>query len=181
VVAAGETCDSWAGVASIFYVTIVGSKQGKIHGDVTSKGKEGKIRGVDFSYEADVLASAAGQAGGQLHRGPVMLTKAWDSTTPQLLQAFVENETLTSVLFEFWRPTASGAEALYQTVELDQAVIVRIHWHLRKEDSARAAGSRGGTSDPGTNELEDLAFSFKTMHVQNVQKQKAAADSWVLV
>jgi type VI secretion system secreted protein Hcp len=178
--AGGETCDSWAGVASIFYVTIVGSKQGKIHGDVTLKGKEGKIGGLDFSYEAEVLASAGGQAGGQLHRGPVQLTKAWDSTTPKLLQAFVENETLTSVLFEFWRPTASGAEALYQTIELDDAVIARIHWHLRKEDSARAAGGRGGTPDHGANELEDIAFSFKTMHVQNVQKQTAAADSWVL-
>jgi type VI secretion system secreted protein Hcp len=171
-------------VPSIFYVTIVASKQGKIHGDVTEKGKQGKIRGLDFSYEAEVLASAGGQAGGQLHRGPVVLTKAWDSTTPKLLQAFAQNETLTSVLFEFWRTSASGVEALYHTIELDNAVIARLLWHLRKEAPARPAERvRGELRTPEQqepNEVEDVAFSFQTMHVQNVDAQTAAADSWVL-
>jgi type VI secretion system secreted protein Hcp len=171
-------------VASIFYVTIVASKQGQIYGDVTQKGKQGKIRGIDFSYEAEVLASA-GQVGGQLHRGPVVLTKAWDSTTPKLLQAFAQNETLTSVLFEFWKTSASGAETLYHTVELDDAVIAKIFWHLPDESSPRPVrqvrGAAIGTpAEHGPNELEDIAFSFKTMHVQNVGAQTAAADSWAL-
>jgi len=169
-------------VASLFYVTIVGSNQGQIHGDVTQKGQGGKIRGLDFSYEAEVLASA-GQAGGQLHRGPVRLTKAWDSATPKLLQAFAENEQLTSVLFEFWKPTPSGAEILYQTVELNYAVISRLHWHLAEGAPAAVPAGvppRARVLEHTANELEDISFSFTTMHVQNVTAGLAAADSWPL-
>ena len=168
---------------SIFYVTIVGSKQGKIQGDVTIKGREDKIQGLDFWYEAEVLGSA-GQAGGQLHRGPVVLTKAWDSATPKLLQAFAENETLNTVLFEFWKPTASGAEVMYQTVELDDAVISRLHWHLAEGASAKAPGTSADahrrTSEQHPAELEDISFSFQTMQVHNNIKGTAAADSWAL-
>jgi type VI secretion system Hcp family effector len=163
----------------MFYVTIVASKQGKIQGDVTEKGREGKIRGLDFSYEAEVLA-----AGGQLHRGPVVLTKAWDSTTPKLLQAFTENETLTSVLFEFWKQTATGLETVYQTVELDDAVVASLHWRLA-EGVAHSAGAVPGarvaaSEEHRANEIEDVAFFFKTMHVQNVTAKTAASDSWAL-
>jgi type VI secretion system secreted protein Hcp len=174
-------------VASHFYVTIVASKQGQLQGEVTEPGKRGKIRGLDFSYQADVLASA-GQVGGQLHRGPVVLTKAWDSTTPKLFQAFAQNETLTSVLFEFWRTVSSGAEVLYQTVELDEAVIASLHWYLAEGASAQKTGTTPGTAGPvprpaaehGANELEDIAFSFTTMHVSNVEAGTAAADGWAL-
>jgi type VI secretion system secreted protein Hcp len=183
VATAQESYDSSAGVASIFYVTIVASKQGTIHGDVMEKGREGKIRGLDFSYEAEVLASA-GQVGGQLHRRPVVLTKAWDSSTPKLLQAFAENEKLNSVLFEFWTAQPTGEEIVYQTVELDDAVIAKVRWYLAEGASIHPAGTipallAGPSTQHGRSELEDIAFSFTTMHVQNV-KGTAAADSWAL-
>ncbi len=174
-------------MASTFYVTIEASKQGAItvQEPAPHHWQEGKIRGLDFAYEAEVTASA-GQIGGQIHRGPVRLTKAWDSATPQLLQAFSENEVLTTVLFEFFEQSASGAESLHHTIELDEAVIAHLHWYVVGGQSAHpAGGTTPGTPVPaptrghGPNELEDVTFSFKTMHVEHEQAHTAAADSWV--
>jgi len=62
-----------------FYVTIESTKQGKLQGESTRKGQEGKLTGIGgFSYEVTSPRDAAsGLATGKRQHTPVTFTKEW--------------------------------------------------------------------------------------------------------
>jgi type VI secretion system secreted protein Hcp len=160
-------------VAGAFYVTIVGTKQGKLETSETgSKPHAGKIHGLDFSYHAtrEHGPVRSGSAGSRTH-GPVVMTKAWDSTTPLLFMAFVHNEKLSSVLFEFVSIGSDGTETIFHTIELEDALVSGVSWYLADEEDRR--GDRL--------ELEDVSFTFNQIRVENVAGGTVAADSWLTI
>jgi len=56
---------------------------------------------------------------------PIVITKRWDSASPQLFQALVSNQPLKSVLV-FVRTRADGQEAVYYKITLQDALVVGI-------------------------------------------------------
>jgi len=164
-------CNSRALVAAQFYVTIEGTKQGVFKAAATGgpvqKWSSGKIHGLDFHYEASRDGARSGSAARRAH-GPVILTKAWDATTPLIFAAFVTNEALKSVLFEFLTVTHEGVESVYQTIELKDAWVSNLSWYLAEEHD------RGGDRL----ELEDVSFGFGQIRVENLPGHTEAADSW---
>jgi type VI secretion system secreted protein Hcp len=158
-------------MAAAFYVTIEGTKQGVFKASAKTgpaqKWSSGKIQGLDFHYEASRDGARSGSAGKRMH-GPVVLTKAWDAATPLIFTAFVTNEALKSVLFEFLTVSHEGVESVYQTIELKDAWVSHVNWYLAEEHDR--VGDRL--------ELEDVSFGFNQIRVENLPGQTEAADSW---
>jgi type VI secretion system secreted protein Hcp len=109
-------------MAHNFYITIQAQKQGPIKGDVTLKGHEGAILGLALSHEiVSPRDPQSGQPTGKRMHKPMKITTPWGSATPKLLNCIYNNENLTSVHMSFLRPTATGAEAQFMTIDLTNA------------------------------------------------------------
>src|ERR1051326_3029705 len=122
-----------------FYVTIQGSKQGTFKGGADGVGKTKKnarIPGIRFFFETiSPRDLATGQASGKRQHKPILITKEWDAASPQLFSALVNNEILKSVLFEFVKTNAQGAEFVYHTVKLTNASVSDIKAYLDLTDT----------------------------------------------
>jgi len=157
----------WAATASAayeFYVTIEGVKQGKFKGDSRAKAHPGTIAGLGFMYEVKSPRDAAtGMATGRRQHEPIVITKRWDSASPQLFQALVSNEALKSVLLEFVRSTPDGREEVYYTIQLQDAMVVGIKQY---------------TDASAARELEDISFSFQRIFVEDKVGKAASMDAW---
>ncbi len=109
-----------------FFVTVTGAKQGDFKGESTQKSHEGKIQGVAFSY--GVLSPRDGTSGlptGKRQHQPVVFSKEWGASSPQFYQAIYTNESLPTVLFEFFVANISGAQVLQPHGEADERIDLR--------------------------------------------------------
>lgn len=128
------------------YLTAQGHEQGTIKGDVTAKGREGAIALTTLAHElVSPRDPASGLPTGRLQHKPIVISKVIDQTSPLFLAALVNNETLTSVRIEYWRPEAE-ASAPYFIVVLTNAGV---------SDIAFAA------SADGQSESEQIAFVYQ--------------------
>ncbi|GAC1456109.1 MAG: hypothetical protein PVSMB1_05710 [Gemmatimonadaceae bacterium] len=82
-------------MGSEFYVTIEGTKQGKLKGEsIRDKWKE-HIPGIGFSYDVKSPRDlASGQASGKRQHGALSFVKEWGPSSPQLFQAATTSEVL---------------------------------------------------------------------------------------
>jgi type VI secretion system secreted protein Hcp len=128
------------------YLTAQGQQQGALKGDVTAKGREGSVALTTLAHElTSPRDPASGLPTGKLQHKPIVIAKVVDQASPQLLQAMVNNENLTSVRIELWR---SGAEvaAPYFVMVLTNATISDIAF---------------ATSNDGQSESEQLSFTYQ--------------------
>jgi len=151
-------------MAMTAYLTLTGAKQGPIKGGVTVKGHEGAIAVAAVAYGiVSPRDPASGLPTGKRIHEPVTITKAIDPSTPQLLEALVTNETLTTAKIDFLQPAAgsAGALALALTITLTNAAIsaVRSDW-----------------SD--TPNSEQVQFVYQKIEVTWVPTGKTAVDQW---
>ncbi len=146
-----------------FYVTIEGTQQGKFKGDSKRRAHKDAITGLAFEYEVTSPRDAVtGQATGKRQHGPVIITKRWGASTPQLFKALITNEVLKSVLIEFIKTAASGEESVYQTIKLTDAAVVTIEQYANPEDR----------------ELEDVSFRFQKIEISNKDGNTSVIDDW---
>jgi type VI secretion system secreted protein Hcp len=147
-----------------FHVTIEGAKQGKFKGD--------KITGLGFSYEVQSPRDqATGQASGKRQHKPIVLTKEWGASTPQIFQALVTNEVLKSVLFEFFHTTTEGVEEVYHTVKLTNATISELR---------QRSGAVPQDDQKDLRNVEDVSFTFAKIEIENKPGKTAASDDWLV-
>jgi type VI secretion system secreted protein Hcp len=109
-----------------FYVTIVGAKQGRFHGDASPGPHDGWLIGL--AYDQPVAAKAtsgSGRTGGPMLQ-PVRFTRQWGAASPQLLQALATGEALSEVVFEFVRSTDEGEQQVFHRVTLHGARVVEL-------------------------------------------------------
>ena len=97
--------------ADMIFLELKANKSGQIKGDVTQKGREGTIACLSFQQ---VIS---------LRSGPetMVIRKRIDKSSPYLIQALSENQTL-EARFKFWRPQTKGAagvgsEEQFYTIE----------------------------------------------------------------
>jgi type VI secretion system secreted protein Hcp len=102
------------------FLKLVGTKQGPIKGPVTQPGKEDSINVISFSLEI------SGDATGRITPKPLIIVKSIDRTTPQLYQALVNHENLSTFNLAFYVKTSSGQEVLQFKIDLVNAVITSI-------------------------------------------------------
>ena len=106
------------------HMTLKGQTQGEIKGGCTQKGREGSI--LIFAFDHDIISPrdiASGLPTGKRQHKPVLVTKEVDKSSPLLYSALCNNETMTEVVFKFWKPSASGKEVQYYTIKLTNANI----------------------------------------------------------
>jgi type VI secretion system secreted protein Hcp len=166
-------------MADVFYVSIEGVKQGKFKGDARDK-----IQGLAFHYEVTSPRDAAtGQASGQRQHSPVTMVKEWGPSSPQLFKAAVTNEVLKTVFFEFVQTNEIGEEYIAHTVKLTNASVASLKQDVK--GMVGATGTQDSAAHPSSHDrlahlqdLEEVAFTFQQIDIENVTGKTVATDDW---
>lgn len=153
----------------IAYITITSSKNGVLNSGATTKGHEGKIECLGFTYGVKSPRDiSSGMATGKRVEMPVTIVKHWDRTSALLLQSIYTNETLKSVVIDFYKKSATGEAALYQTIQLTNAAISQVSQY-------------GGLSSPqqmlpGNPPYEEITFTFQKIQVSSKEANTTVGD-----
>jgi len=102
-----------------------------------------------------------GQASGKRKHSPIVITKEWGAASPQLFEALTANDLFGTVLVEFVETRRTGAEEVYQTISLTNAIVSGMRMLLAEPPPGEPAENRA---------LEDVSFTF-----QREQTAKRAA------
>jgi type VI secretion system secreted protein Hcp len=157
-------------MATKFFATVTGAKQGAFKGETTQKGREGKIQGVAFTY--GVLSPrdlTSGLPTGKRQHQPIVFTKEWGVSSPQFYTAIYTNENLPTVLFEFFVTNPAGVEVLNHTIKLTNASISAIRQTLPDNQPV-------GSHDP--RELQEISFTFQKIDIVSIDGGTEAVDDW---
>jgi type VI secretion system secreted protein Hcp len=159
----------------IGYVTIQGTKTGQFRGNSISEGNEGKIECIGFRYSVSVPHDTeSGKSNGKRQHSPLVIIKNIDYSTPQLLQAAYNNETLKTVVIEFYKKSSNGqSTTLSHKITLTNASISLISQY-------------GGTATPDNNSnqvnngnlVEEISFTFQNIVFENLVANTSAVDDW---
>lgn len=109
------------------YLRVTGETQGEIRGGVTQAGREDTIEVFGFSHEVvSPRDAASGLPTGKRQHKPFTIVTPLDKSTPLLFNALATNENLTEFRLEMWRPSRTGKEFQYYTIELVNASVASI-------------------------------------------------------
>jgi type VI secretion system secreted protein Hcp len=154
------------------YLTLKGQKQGDIKGSVTQKGRENSIQ-VQYLQSKIVSPrdAASGLPTGKRQHEPLVWRKTVDKSTPLLLSALVTNENITEAHFKFWKPSTTGAEQQYFTIDLTNANLASSN--LYHPDSYDSTAPSAGSSD-----LEEWSFTYQKIRWTFTDGGITAEDDW---
>ncbi len=157
------------------YLRLKGAKQGDIRGSVVQKGRQGRIAVIAASHGiVSPRDSVSGMATGKRMHKPLLITKELDKSTPLLLKALVDSETITSFTLDFFSPGTvgaggSGVEVNDFTITLQDAQIASVETTMpnnRQPDLAKLAT------------FEEIAFTYSTITWTWVDGAISAQDEW---
>lgn len=128
------------------FLKLTGTKQGKIKGGVTQKGREGQIAVHALDHLIGRPDPSALVATGRLTHGALRFSKSLDPASPALYAALVGNEPMSECIVSFWLPQAKpgggDVEELAYTIKLTDAVVTGIAFGL-PDAAAPGADKRG--------------------------------------
>jgi type VI secretion system secreted protein Hcp len=152
------------------YLSLTGTKQGKLKGESPLTGWQEKIQFISFNYEIKSPRDVAtGQASGKRQHSAITITKEWGAASPQLFQAIVKDEIFTEVLFEFVKTNPNGEKSVYYTIKL-------IGGSISDYKAYVGTAKLGESSD--TYDLEDVSFTFEKIELVVKDEKTAGSDSW---
>jgi len=153
-----------------FFVTMRASKQGILKGQSTSAQHAGQIVGLQFLFQLTAPHDAGtGRASGRRQYAPVVFTKMWDASSPQLVEAAATGEVFPLVEFDFVRTASDGKESVYETIKLTDAMISGIKRYIGFPDAGES---------PDQRHLEDVSLTFQKIEVSNNEAKTIAMDDW---
>src|SRR4051812_12361848 len=154
-------------MAHAFRVTLKGRKQGTLKGDDPEHPDQ--IVGLNFvNHILSPRDPATGQASGRRVHSPIVFTKEWGAASPQIYQALITNEVLTSVVFAFVSVLPDGTEGTYFLIQLTNAVVVEVRQYI---------GSAPGEANI-TRELEDISLVYQTISIEDRIANTSVRDEW---
>ena len=148
----------------------------EIHGESkqTSLGRENSIECLYFEFRASVPTgtSASGMTTGRRQYSPIKIRKAIDKSSPLLLKAFTNNESVDAI-FRFFRPnpTGDGTTEQFYTIEIRSGRIVGVAQYVNEIIRDEYA------NDPP---LEEVQFLFHTIEWTYTNGGITHEDSWGL-
>jgi type VI secretion system secreted protein Hcp len=152
------------------YLYAKGQKTGDIKGAVTQKGREDSVMVIAFSHEiVSPRDAASGLPTGKRMHKPIVITKETDKSTPLFYNVLVTNENLTNVKIKFWRPSATGAEVQFYTIELTNANIASMATKMlnnKHPDLMKYA------------EYDEIAFTYQKITWTITDGGITAMDDW---
>lgn len=129
------------------YVTIQSKVHGPFRGNDNDKYRSGGAL-LTFSYGVEAPRDiATGQASGKRQHQPIVITKEWGASSPQLYQALVSNEVLTSVVIQLVGLDGNKPKKKSRSIHLSNAVISHLK-HI------------GGGEYTVTFVYEEISFSY---------------------
>jgi type VI secretion system secreted protein Hcp len=156
-----------------FYVTIKGSKQGQFKSETKKEKYSEKhipCMKIEMGSVVPVDANSGELKGFRMHK-PLVITKEWGASSPQILQAHWSGEVLDEVVVTVVTRSADGMkEEPYEVITLKDAKIVSVNRYSDK--------SAKDTSDSDVNHLEDIGFRFRAILVENPQAGTSTSDDW---
>lgn len=109
------------------YMTLTGETQGVVKGSVTQAGREDSIEIFGWNHEiVSPRDAASGLPTGKRQHKPLSVTSAVDKATPILYNILVNNENITEFALRLWRPSRTGQEVQFYTIELLNANLANI-------------------------------------------------------
>jgi type VI secretion system secreted protein Hcp len=154
-----------------FYMSIEGTKQGKLKGEIATGLYKDKAPCLRFHYGVESSRDvSSGHAVGKREHQPLVVLKEIGVATPQVFQACVTNEVLRTVLFEFTWRNPEGQDEVYYTIKLTNATVAA-HKHLTAPESMR-------TGENDVLELEEIAFRFERISLEHKTGKTLASDEW---
>jgi type VI secretion system secreted protein Hcp len=146
------------------YVAVEGTKQGKFKGESTAKPFKDQSRVLKFSYGVvSPRDISTGQARGKRQHKPIIITREPGAASPQFFTALVTNEVLKSVVIQFLRGNVTtGIIEVQEIIRLTNTSI---------SDFRQYVGDDGRW-------LEDVAFTFHQIQIENKPGATIAIDSW---
>ncbi len=109
------------------YLTCTGETQGKIEGSNDQAGREGLMEIYGWNHEVvSPRDAASGLPTGKRQHKPVTVTHPVDKASPLLMNVLVNNENITDWRLDCWRPSSTGDEQQFYTIELMNANIAGI-------------------------------------------------------
>ena len=147
------------------FIAVEGTKQGKFKGESPAMAFKDQSRVLKFSYSVvsprDV---STGQASGKRQHKPIVITREPGAASPQFFTALVTNEVLKQVVIKFLRgDVKTGVSEVQQIITLTNATV---------SDFRQYVGDDGRW-------LEDVAFVFQQMQIENKPGKTMAVDSWL--
>ena len=150
------------------YITVTGAKQGKFKGGVTQKGREGKIRAIAVTYGVHTPRDpASGLPTGRHQEKPVTFALEWDTSSPQFFAAAFANESLSTVVIEYYATGRSGVSKVDHTVTLKNANIADI----TQSYAAKVNGVVDGR------DIQTVSVTFQKIEISSTNGT-TAADDW---
>ena len=155
------------------YLYLEGDTQGQIKGSVTQAGREDMIMVIGFDHTVvSPRDAASGLATGHRQHQPVVITKEIDAASPDLWRAMVHNENLSTFRLEFYRPSSSGMENHFYSIELFNAQISTIKTEMLNNKYPENMTHL---------EREKVAFVYERISWIFMDGGDLAEDSWVPV
>jgi type VI secretion system secreted protein Hcp len=155
-----------------FYVSVEGTKQGKIKGESTRNAYKDTVVGTSFSYRVQVPRdTSSGLATGRRQHSLVCFTKNTGAATPQFFTALTTNELLKSVVFQFTKTSTEGSEFVDTTIRLTNATVVS--FEIKAGDANNPSALTSAKQSP---QYEEVCFSFQRIEITNATGKTSAAD-----
>jgi type VI secretion system secreted protein Hcp len=147
----------------MMYVSIEGTKQGRFKGESRATAHKEKIEASNLHHTVSSPRDAAsGLPSGKRQHGPLMLTKAWGATSPQLFQALTTNEVLKTVFIEILGTSPEGVSEITATIKLSNATVSDI---VRRTDASGKI-------------VEDVSFTYQRIELEDKPGKTMATDDW---
>lgn len=156
--------------AELMMLSIRGTNQGQLRGEVTLRPHEQKITALSYNHEVTQPIDVTDlQPSANRQYDFVKVRKVLGEATPQIFRAFLNQEVLQEVRIEMLRPDRTSGQRISFSVKLTNAKIVKIrHEETTPPSSTGAVGvssSAGTTSRGGGTAVEEVWFVFQTIEI----------------
>jgi type VI secretion system secreted protein Hcp len=155
-------------MANSFFLSVKGAKQGDLKGETGKDRKKIPILGFSYAVQSP-RDPATGQATGKRQHKPVTVFKEWGVVSPQLFEALVTNENLTSVIIDEMRTDPAGKEVVYMEIRLTNAALTEISIDPERSDDPPFWANK---------EIERISFVFQKIEIENKVSKTTASDDW---
>jgi type VI secretion system secreted protein Hcp len=150
-----------------------GKQQGQFKAETKKTGRSDKF--MEFSeFKMGSLVPVDQNSGapkGFRQHKPLVISKERGAASPQILQAHWRNELLPEIVIEIVGRSEDGAKEIVQErITLQDAIIVSVDRY-----SHASAKSK---SDSDVDYMEDIAFRYRTIMVENPAAGTSTSDDW---
>ena len=154
-----------------FHMAVTGTTQGNISQgccDMIGREDTSLCQALDHEIYIPRDIQTGLPTGKRVHRA-LLITKAFDKSSPKLYQALCAGERMSEVVFKFYRIAPTGNEEHYFTIKLQDAIIVALKpWIPNCLDPSKE----------GFTDMEDLSFTYSHIFWTWEPDGVEAEDQW---